>query len=462
MMMNALPAMLSAWLPCASASIALDPKHTDARIKIVSRSDPDGRRRHMMVRMQMSGAAAGHTDPLAFHVGWNHPEAVWQPCDPADAECRSYDIFRKKWGGNRTAAALAMLPLYEQYHFTAAGYDSATEHRVLPFMKLTMPLHGADHRGGPSSWTPDLVFPDVWNSTVRRQTAANILSACEDVRPHRQNLIGYIWTDTPAFDIKYAQQERGHDWVSSLRCLPAGAPGRQQYNDFLRQRFANNLPAVCSAYGAPRSKCNSSWHSLDLCNVQNTDSERMMADDYAFLPSIVREYYSLCNTTIKQCDPEANVFVDTIRSVLTPDSVIKLVGEFADAVSYQPDDKYINMTELLRVHTIARKPLLIADIGFGFPHEPYNKTEWHQYASEREAAAAYEDYVVSSAKSDFIVGLNKCQIIDRVVKQPFITLKPGTLNFDWTPHQPFADLVAAANKAAIAVDHTYTSAYGMN
>ena len=38
----------------------------------------------------------------------------------------------------------------------------------------------------------------------------------------------------------------------------------------------------------------------------------------------------------------------------------------------------------------------------------------------------------------------------RVVKQPVTTLKPGTLDFDWSPHQPFADLVATANKEAVA------------
>ena len=112
--------------------------------------------------------------------------------------------------------------------------------------------------------------------------------------------------------------------------------------------------------------------------------------------------------------------------------------------------RYFNETELRRIHRLTNLPLLIADIGFGFPHAPYVHTEWHGYKSQSHAAAAYRDYVVRSAQSGFVVGVNKCQIIDRVVKQPQTTLKPGTLDFNFTPHEPFASLVAAANREAAA------------
>ena len=59
--------------------------------------------------------------------------------------------------------------------------------------------------------------------------------------------------------------------------------------------------------------------------------------------------------------------------------------------------------------------------------------------------------MVGSAKSGFIFGLNKCQIVDRSIMQPGRVLKPGTLDFDLTPHQPFADLVRDANREALEV-----------
>ena len=78
---------------------------------------------------------------------------------------------------------------------------------------------------------------------------------------------------------------------------------------------------------------------------------------------------------------------------------------------------------------------------------------------------------MGSAKSGFIMGINKCQIVDRSIMQPGRVvsaatavcgprprsdagrccrqLKPGTLDFDLTPHQPFADLVRDANREAL-------------
>ena len=44
---------------------------------------------------------------------------------------------------------------------------------------------------------------------------------------------------------------------------------------------------------------------------------------------------------------------------------------------------------------------------------------------------------------------NKCMIIDRSIMQPGRVLKPGTLDFDGTPHQPFANLVRDANVEAL-------------
>jgi hypothetical protein len=345
--------------------------------------------------------------PLAWHIGMNHPEAYWQPCDPQDAECLRADLFRKLYQNNKTTAALAQLPLYDMWNFTAAGYDSPPEHMErLPFMHLTMPMSSGG--SGPSSWAVDIHFPDVWNASVRAGIVAKATAACEEIRPHRHNLIGYIWTDTPAFDVGYAQAQRGTDWVTAMRCLPADAPGRQAYMAWLKERFAANISRVCSAYSVPRAACaaTATWEHLDLCPYKNTATPAMMADDDAFMPTIVRTYLSHLNATIKACDPEGNVFTDTIRSTWTPDNVIEVIGEFADAISYQPDSKYFNLTEMERVHHVSGgKPLLIADIGFAFPHPPYGKQEWNFYESQQAAGAAYKGFAIGSAKSGFIVGL---------------------------------------------------------
>ena len=42
-------------------------------------------------------------------------------------------------------------------------------------------------------------------------------------------LIGYYWTDTPQWNLERARKKRGTDWVSMIRKLPPGAPGKMRY-----------------------------------------------------------------------------------------------------------------------------------------------------------------------------------------------------------------------------------------
>jgi hypothetical protein len=249
---------------------------------------------------------------MDFHLGLNHPHQIVDKCDPTDQECLDNDLFHSKFDNNLTAAALAELKLYQEWGFNAAGYDSPTEHwAALPFMKLNSVL--AYDGASVSEWASNLHFPDVFNLTVQQRVSAAVDRACEKVRPYREHLIGYIWNDVPAFNVASAQQQRGTDWVTSLRCLPWGAPGRQEYSRFLQQRYAGDLSNLCSAYAQPAAMC-ASWQALDLCKVKNTEHPAMMSDDAEFLPRIVREYHQVCNATIKRCDPGANVFADTVRA----------------------------------------------------------------------------------------------------------------------------------------------------
>ena len=59
-----------------------------------------------------------------------------------------------------------------------------------------------------------------------------------------------------------------------------------------------------------------------------------------------------------------------------------------------------------------------------------------------------QSFVMGAAESGFVVGLNKCEYIDRFLDQPGPVLKPGQLDFNGTPHEPFTSIVRAANKQA--------------
>ena len=258
---------------------------------------------------------------------------------------------------------------------------------------------------------------------------------------------GYIYTDTPAFDIRKAQEQLGRDWVSTMRCLPPHSPGRLRYTAFIQRRYAHNLTAVCDIYQRPSSDC-ATWDSLNLCGADNTAIPAVLADDYLFLPEIVESYYIAARASIKSCDPQALIWGDTIRVEWTPDNVIEMIARHVDAISFQPSMTEYDPAVFSRLHNLTGgKPIIIADIGFGWPRgPPYNNTEWHKYSSQQAAGRAYQSFAVQAAQSGYVVGVNKCEYIDRFLDQPGPVLKPGQLHFDGTPHEPFTSIVRAANK----------------
>jgi hypothetical protein len=106
-----------------------------------------------------------------------------------------------------------------------------------------------------------------------------------------------------------------------------------------------------------------------------------------------------------------------------------------------------------RVHSTFGRPIFVADAGMAFPIHGYTRYIWSEFPNQRAAAVMYADDVVGAARSGYIIGFNKCQLIDRVVDQAdgVGPLKPGLLNFNGSAHQPFTSLVAAANREAIQI-----------
>jgi len=399
-------------------------------------------------------------EPLGFVIGQNHMHYLWEACDATDAECQEADLFEKVYHSNQTSAALGALGHIRSWGFNGVGYDNGgftpADDEAGRVIMANGPFYVLTEITKTSSWMPSITYPDPWDPATASHIGASITRQCIHVRPYRQNVLGYIWTDIPDWNIAKAQQQKGQDWVSTLRCLNATAPGQQRYKEFLRQQYCNHTSchpsAVCQQYELPSALC-PSWEALDLCSANNTRVEAVMVDDYKFLPQIAAEVYSVANNSIKACDPEAVVFTDTF-SVSTPDSIIRQASRFADALSIQPDGAPFNVSDgiLDHFHLVSGGlPMLIADYGFAYPHPPYEKQEWEMFPSERAAGAAYSASIISAAQSGFVIGFNKCGYIDRAIIQPTPVLKPGTLNFDGSSHEPLASLITEANHKARGV-----------
>lgn len=208
---------------------------------------------------------------------------------------------------------------------------------------------------------------------------------------------------------------------------------------------------------------NKIWGTLDLggkgLNASNTQISQMMAGDYPFLPQIVGQLYARAHNATRSCDPDAIIYGDTqLVREWTSGSVLAVAGRYLDALSIQPSGGTIgsklggpfNFTDWKIFHHSASRvggremPMVFPDNGFAFPHRPYQKHEWHEYASQAAAGEAYRAWVVGATNGSFILAMNKCQYTDRCVAQPALGLKPGMVDFNGTAHEPFASVVRKA------------------
>ncbi len=399
------------------------------------------------------------SESLPIVLGLNHARRLWVPCDPGDAECAKADLYNKTYGGNITTAARAALVNFRSWNFNGAGYNAADEHKAaLPYFSHSFTL--ASPAGGPNAWQPKskLIFPDPWDPAVIQQLRQKIITGCAKAKPYPENNLGYLFTDEPLYDVRSAQQEYGKDWVSTIRCFGATAAGMRAYVDFLQTRYPD-VAALCSTYGISGDPCKS-WDALRdsavLCALNNMQVDAVMTDDYEFLPIIAEQLYSVQNETVRECDPGALVWGDVLSRNKVPPNVIRVAAKYCDGLAFQPggvpgspDTGIFNATLFNELYELTGKPLIIADVGFAFPHPRYPNEEWHKFASQQAAGDAYRSFVAGVVNSSFLLGLNKCMYIDRVLVQPETVLKPGMLDFNGTAHQPFSGIVAQANQDAI-------------
>jgi hypothetical protein len=179
------------------------------------------------------------------------------------------------------------------------------------------------------------------------------------------------------------------------------------------------------------------------------------------------QLYSRAYNATKSCDPEGLIFGDTlVREWAGPmESLIPVAARYVDGLSIQPSGgtsdgaggsgpgALWNQSDWESLYALVKQtrdmPMILADVGFAFPHPPYRTYEWHEYDSQAAAGAAYGSWVEGSANTTFVLAMNKCQYIDRYgPPQPVLGLKPGMVDFSGFVHEVFASAVKAANARA--------------
>ncbi len=367
-----------------------------------------------------------------FSLGVVHISAIAQKSE--------IDVFTEKYGRDWQKVGNAAWANLTAWGFNSAGYGAPRPLRQMA------PYIADSFTEKASNFLPDSAFfyPDVFDPDVRRETRKKIRLMCEKEKGN-PNLIGFYWTDTPQWDLKRSRKKRGTDWVSSIRALPANAPGKKRYVEFLLSRY-ESAKETAETYGLIAV----SVDGLLQGNFQEIDwgVPKIAEDDREFLRLIAREHYRTLGEETRKHAPKSLIFGERYLMCDHPDEVIEEALPYIDALAIQPSGSEFDGDFFDRLHKQTGKPILLCDHQCSFATPEYSKTMWKQLESEEAVGKAYQRYVLDAVERPYILGYHRCQYIDRFAAHPGV-LKQGLLRHDETPYETLVEYTREGNAEAI-------------
>jgi len=330
-------------------------------------------------------------------LGVNHVQAIKDQGKP--------DIFAEKFDRDWEKACAAVHTDLTHWGFNTAGYGSPEPLcRMMPYMAPVYLTKNANYLPDKEFFYPDIFEPKV------QEKMKNQIRYLVRTNKDNLNLIGYYWTDTPQWDLKRARAKRGTDWVSAIREMPADAPGKKRYEQYVADCLKKSVPA----------------------------------EDEGFLRLIARELYTVIGEEIRRLAPNTLIFGERYLVGDHPDCVVEEALPYIDVLSIQPGSATFNESYFDRLHARFKKPILLCDHQCSFATPEYPKTMWQQLESEEAVGRAYGQYLRDAFAKSYIIGYHRCQYIDRFATHPGV-LKQGIIRQDGTPYKTLSQYVTEAN-----------------
>lgn len=288
--------------------------------------------------------------------------------------------------------------------FNTGGYGTPEPLcRMMPYLAPMYLTKNANYMSD-----SEFSYPDIFDPAVQEQIRG-IIRYEIGKQQGNPNLIGYYWTDTPQWNMERARKKRGTDWVSAIREMPADAPGKKRYEQFLAEGGAS---------------------------------------DEGFLRLIARELYRVIGEETRRLAPGVLIFGERYLFDDHPDCVVEEALPYIDVLSIQPGGAKFRGWYFDELYSKFKKPIMLCDHQSSFPTSEYPKTMWEQLESEDAAGQAYARYLKDAFTKPYIIGYQRCQYIDRFEAHLGI-LKQGMVREDGMPYKTLVKHVSEANAAAM-------------
>ena len=168
----------------------------------------------------------------------------------------------------------------------------------------TAPLAGWRERNGEGP------RPDVFSTDFRRFVEGRVREICRTHKDSR-NLLGYIYTDIPSWQMGRADQRAKDEsvliypWINALLVLGESSPGKVKWIEHLKDRYTE-AESAARVWGLPISPTYGiSWERMARLSDWSgyTDAQKAREDQMSFMYLIADQWYRLHKEIIRQHDP---------------------------------------------------------------------------------------------------------------------------------------------------------------
>ena len=339
-------------------------------------------------------------------------------------------IYETAYHRDQTTFVKDVADNLRRWGFNSAGYGAVWKSRDRAMMSEMPVMVSLEDLLGISRFSKTPERMDVFDESARRVLAKRIAQHVEPAK-NAKNLIGYFYVDLPLW-WNLTARKKGNDWAIAYRMLPAAAPGKAQYVDFVLKRH-NSVAAVNQAYGTSAAD-RAGLLAETFWAKAKPDDPAVRADDKAFVAIVARQYYKVCHDEIRRLDPHHLIFGDRYAGTdlgLLED-VIKAASPYLDGVAIQPFDRERYDAALYdRVAEITGKPVLFCDFAVNFATPQYPHGMWGSWPTEDQAADIWAQYLKDAFAHPYVVGIHRCEYIDLPREK---VLKQGLIRQDGRPY----------------------------